>query len=107
VGIARRAGLDGGSLCDLGQARVSRLADLDRPVVDELGSDQAATRGRQDRRGRPGGSDDPAGRSGRQDRKGAGPADAALPPGQGPEEGGGDRSDARPEPGGAAPYGLQ
>jgi hypothetical protein len=41
VRVAGGADVGGGGMRNLGKAGVAGLTDLDRPVVDELGSDEA------------------------------------------------------------------
>jgi hypothetical protein len=74
------------------QARVAGLTDLDSPVVDELGGDEADTRGDDHETDRSLGGEDRAGPGCRARRRGTGLAQPAIAQGQAAEEPGCDRS---------------
>jgi hypothetical protein len=98
MSLAGGAGIGGGSFRRSRQAGVSGLADLNRPVVDELGGDQAGPGGDQDRCRGSARSDRAAGGSGGSNQQSAGSAHGALSQGDGAEDEGGDGAEARTEP---------
>jgi hypothetical protein len=95
MSIARGADRFGGDGGNLGKPGVSRLADLDRSVVDELRDGKAGAGSDEDARGGSSGSDDLAGGGGQAHQQSAEPADSALEQGHPAEEEG----EQRPQPG--------
>jgi elongation factor G len=82
------------------QVGVAGLADLDRPVVDELGGDEAGAGGDDHEGDRPLGGDDGAGPGRHPRRGGAAPAQLAVAEGEAAEELGGNRAQSRAGDGG-------
>jgi hypothetical protein len=103
VGLSGRADVESRRLRDPGQARVAGLADLNRPVVDELGGDETGSRRDDHEADRPLWRDDRAGPGGQARRRGAGPAQLSVAKGEAAEEAGACWSQARAGPRGGSP----